>query len=68
LGFVLPGTLRDPLRLSPCLSVIRKNRERSSIGRSIQRWGAQVNFTDRYTEIPIREHHDEVRALLAATQ
>ena len=24
-----------------------------------------VNFTDRYTEIPIREHRDEVRALLA---
>jgi hypothetical protein len=37
-------------------------------GRSIQRWGAQVNFTDRYAEIPIREHRDEVRALLAATQ
>ena len=25
-----------------------------------------INFTDRYTEIPIREHRDEVRALLAA--
>jgi hypothetical protein len=25
-----------------------------------------VNFTDRYTEIPIEEHRDEIRALLAA--
>ena len=25
-----------------------------------------INFTDRYTEIPIREHRDEVRALLSA--
>jgi len=25
-----------------------------------------VNFTDRHTEIPIREHSDEIRALLAA--
>ncbi len=24
-----------------------------------------INFTDRYTEIPIREHRDEVRALLS---
>ena len=25
-----------------------------------------INFTDRYTEIPIREHRDEIRELLAA--
>jgi hypothetical protein len=24
-----------------------------------------INFTDRFTEIPIREHHDEIQALLA---
>ncbi len=27
-----------------------------------------INFTDRYTEIPIREHRDEVRALLMANE